>query len=207
MAAHPVSPDGPGDAAESAGVVFVVLAAQFLTVTMLAAAIAPDYAFRTAAISDLGVIPETALLFNASLVLAGLLNVLGGYYLYTLHDTRWLLALFVLAGIGAIGAGLVPLDAGDLHGVFALLAFLFMNLEVVGTATRTRGGLRMLLAAAGVIGLVFVGVMILGDAGVAGVFDIIGHGGVERMIVYPVMFALLALGGGLLAPRAASLIE
>jgi hypothetical membrane protein len=48
-----------------AGVLFFALAAQFMTVIMLAAAMAPDYDFGAAAISDLGVLPETALLFGS----------------------------------------------------------------------------------------------------------------------------------------------
>ena len=57
-----------------AGIVLFVLAAQFLTVIMLAASIAPGYDMGTAAISDLGVITETALLFNLSLIAVGALN-------------------------------------------------------------------------------------------------------------------------------------
>ncbi|MEJ2249104.1 MAG: hypothetical protein P8Y70_09020 [Candidatus Lokiarchaeota archaeon] len=37
--------------------------------------------------------------------------------------------------------------------------------------------------------------MIIGDAGVTNVFDLLGHGGIERMIVYPPIFWLMAFGG------------
>ncbi|MFC7028904.1 hypothetical protein ACFQJ5_16930 [Halomicroarcula sp. GCM10025324] len=40
--------------------------------------------------------------------------------------------------------------------------------------------------------------MALGDAGNATAFGAIGHGGTERMIVYPVMLWLVAFGGYLL---------
>ena len=181
-----------------AGLAFVALAAQFMTVMMLAAAMVPNYNFNTAAISDLGVFSETALLFNASLVVVGLLNLVGGYYLYRGHGRRGLLAVFGLAGVGAIGAGLVPLGTSDLHSLFALLAFVFFNVEALAMATRVTGAMRVLSVVAGVVGLAFVVVMIIGDSGTTAIFGPIGHGGAERMIVYPVMVWLIAFGGYLL---------
>jgi hypothetical protein len=50
-----------------------------------------------------------------------------------------------------------------------------------------------------VIGLVYVGVMIVGDAGNAAIFGAIGHGGSERMIAYPAMLWTVAFGGYLTA--------
>ena len=58
--------------------------------------------------------------------------------------------------------------------------------------------MKAISVAAGAIGLVFVGVMIVGDAGNPAIFGSIGHGGAERMIVYPVMLWLLTLGGYLI---------
>jgi hypothetical protein len=52
---------------------------------------------------------------------------------------------------------------------------------------------------AGAIGIVFVVVMIIGDSGNPAVFGVLGHGGSERLIVYPVMLWMLALGGYLMA--------
>ncbi|WP_240728578.1 DUF998 domain-containing protein [Halobellus limi] len=172
-----------------------------MTVIMLAAAMVPGYDFRGGAISDLGVFPETALLFNASLILVGVLNLAGGYFFYRSHGKRWLLAVFALAGVGAIGAGLFPLDTGGLHGLSALLAFVFFNVQAIGSATRLGGVMRALAVLAGVLGLVFVVLMALGDGGNTAAFGPIGHGGTERMIVYPVMLWLVAFGGYLLGER------
>ncbi|EJN57891.1 DUF998 domain-containing protein [Halogranum rubrum] len=181
-----------------AGGLFALLAAQFMTVIMLASAMAPGYDFNGAAISDLGVIDETALLFNASLVAAGLLNVVGGYLFYRTHGKRWLLGLFVLAGVGAAGAGLFPLDTGGVHSLFALVAFVCFNLQAFASLTAVEGVMKLLSALAGVVGLAFLVVMAIGDGGNAAVFGPIGHNGTERMIVYPVMFWLLILGGYLM---------
>ena len=150
------------------GLLFFCVSAGFLTVTMLAASIAPGYDFHGAAISDLGVTAQTAVLFNGLLVVIGFMNVVGGYLLYGRHH-RGVLAAFVLAGVGAMGAGLFPLSTGGVHALFALLAFVGFNLEVIG------------------------------DSGNAAVFGPIGHGGSERMIAYPAMLWLLAFSGYLSA--------
>jgi hypothetical membrane protein len=183
------------------GVLLFVLAAQFMTVIMLAASMAPGYDFNAAAISDLGVIAETALLFNVSLVVVGVLNITAAVALFRSTGRRSLLVLSVLAGIGAIGAGLFPLDVSELHGIFALLAFVFFNLQAILSATEVRGTIRVISLAAGITGLVFVVLMVLGDSGNAAAFGPIGHGGTERMIVYPVMLWMLAFGGFLMGER------
>jgi len=183
----------------AAGAFLFLVGAGFLVVTMLAASIAPGYDFHGGAISDLGVIDQTAMLFNVLLVAIGALNLAGGYALLRDHDRRWLFAIYGLAGIGAIGAGLFPLSTGTPHSLFALVAFLCFNVEAIATAVVERGWLRVLSIAAGIVGLAFVAVMIVGDGGNPQIFGAIGHGGAERMIVYPAMLWLLAFGGSLLA--------
>ena len=180
------------------GVLLFVLAAGFMTVIMAAASMAPGYDVQGGAISDLGVIGETATLFNVTLLAVGLLNISGGYLLYRAHRRAWLLGIYALAGLGAVGAGLVPLNASGFHGIFALVAFLFFNLEALGSAALVTGPMRWVSAIAGLVGLAFVVMMVIGDAGNPGVFGPIGHGGAERMIVYPAMLWLIAFGGYLM---------
>jgi hypothetical membrane protein len=187
-----------------AGVLFFLLSVQFLTALMIGESVAPGYSLRDNAISDLGVIKETAALFTATMVIAGLLNIIGGYLFYQSHGRKGTLALFVLAGIGTIGAGLISLDhPSGFHGLFALVAFLFFNSEAIATARLTTGPLRVISVIAGLIGLVFLVVMFLSDSGAVDLFGLIGHGGTERMIVYPPLLWLAALGGYLMATREA----
>jgi hypothetical membrane protein len=182
-----------------AGVLLFALAAQFMTVIMLAASMAPDYDIAGGAISDLGVIAETALLFNASLIVVGILNVASGYLLYRVHGRAWILAVYTLAGLGVLGAGLVPLDTSELHGLFALAAFLFFNIEACTGAALAKGPMRLVSAFAGLVGLIYVVIMVIGDSGNTAVFGAIGHGGAERMTVYPAMLWMLAFGGYLMS--------
>lgn len=182
-----------------AGVLLFSLAALFMTVIMLGASMAPGYDIAQGAISDLGVIDETQLLFNASLFAVGALNLVAGYLLYRAHRRFWIMAVFFLAAVGAAGAGLVPLDTNDLHGIFALTAFLFFNVQAVAVGTLVNGPMRAVSWIAGLAGIGFVVLMVIGDAGNPGVFGPIGHGGAERMIVYPVMLWLMGFGGYLMA--------
>lgn len=179
----------------AAGLAFVACSALFLTGIMLGASIAPGYDYHAAAISDLGVTPETAGLFNALLVVVGALNLVGGALFYRWHRRRSLLAAYVVAGVGAVGAGLMPLSTGTPHSLFALAGFVFFNVEALATAAVVAGPMRVLSVFAGAVGLVALVAMVLGDSGNDAAFGVIGHGGTERMIVYPAMLWLLALGG------------
>jgi hypothetical membrane protein len=185
--------------ARIAGVSFFLLGAGFLTVTMLAASIAPGYDFHGGAISDLGVIDSTAALFNGLLVASGVLNAVGGWLFFRSHGRVLVLAPYAVASVGAIGAGVFPLSTGTPHSLFALVAFLAFNLEALATATILAGPLRAVSITAGLIGLTAVALMIVGDAGNAAAFGTIGHGGTERLIVYPAMLWLMALGGDLMS--------
>ena len=184
----------------TAGILLFLLPVQFMTALMAGAAIAPGYSISANAISDLGVIDMTAWLFNASLFMAGLLNIVGGYFLYRSSGKGWILPIFVLAGVGAIGAAVFTLDIPGIHGLFALLAFIFFNIQAIAGAALVRGPLRAISIVAGVIGLVFLVTHAVSDFGIMSLYGPIGHGGSERMIVYPALLWLVAFGGYLMAP-------
>ncbi|HOI12836.1 MAG TPA: DUF998 domain-containing protein [Methanoculleus sp.] len=183
-----------------AGVLLFLLPVQFLIALMAGAAIAPGYSINLNAISDLGVIGATAWLFNSSLFAAGLLNIAGGYFLYRACGKGWIFPVFVLAGIGAIGAAIFTLDVPGIHGLFALLAFVFFNIQAISSASLVRGPLRMISVIAGAIGFVFLVIHAASDFGIMDLYGPIGHGGSERMIVYPALLWLAAFGGYLMAP-------
>ena len=187
-----------------AGLGLVGLATEFLLALMLGAALRPGYDFRQAAISDLGTFPETALLFNGSLALVAALNLLAGYYLFRVHEKRWLLFLFVGGSVGALGTGLFPLGSGPFHHLFALVAFLFFNFEAIGSGVSVDGILRYLSVGAGLLGLLFLVVFVVGSSGQTAVFDIFGFGGTERMIIYPPLLWALVFGGFLLGQSSLS---
>ena len=181
------------------GLIISIMSSQFLLVLMLGAAIAPDYSIHDNAISDLGVIPQTALLFNTSLFLFGIFIIMGAYLYHPLHKKRWITLLFIISGIGAMGVALFPLNNPGIHGIFALLAFLFTNLLPIGISTLLPKPLNILSMVIGTLGLVFLLLHFLSDSGILDMYNVIGHGGSERMIVYPILLWFIAFGGYLMA--------
>lgn len=182
-----------------AGALFAAAAGWFVTILMLAAALVPEYELGTTSLSELGVAEESALVFNGSLLVVGILTVVGGYLFYRSHDTPWLLGMFCLAGLGAFGMGVFPDDYGALHLVFVALAFLFYNLAAIGTGVRIRGPMVVVSVLMGAVGLVFAGILVLGITGNPEVYGPFGVGGIERMVLYPAMLWLLIFGGYMVA--------
>ena len=76
---------------------------------------------------------------------------------------------------------------------------MFFNVEALAAATLVSGPMRWVSVVAGMVGLAFVVLMVIGDAGNPGLFGPLGHGGAERMIVYPSMLWMMAFGGYLMA--------
>jgi hypothetical membrane protein len=180
----------------AAGLFFVAEGALFMTAIMMGASIVPDYDLHGGAISDLGSIAETALLFNGSLIAVGLFTAIGALLVSRAARTPAFLFLSLVAALGAAGAAVFTLgDAPGLHSLFALAAFVGFNLMPTAIAFRLGKPMAILSALASIVGLAYVVVMVIGDAGQPAVFGPIGHGGAERMIAYPPMFWLLAFGG------------
>jgi hypothetical membrane protein len=136
-------------------------------------------------------------IFNASVIVMGLLLIGAVILLRTAFPPRRSsmigLGFLALAGIGAIGVGLSPEDVNiTVHSASALVAFLFGNLAlcVLGFAMfrDTRwDGYRAYTLFSGIVGLVALGLF------VAGAWGPLGLGGMERLIVAPlVLWAFVA---------------
>ncbi len=177
-----------------AGVLFFVGSAQFLTAMMIGEAIWPDYNVGTNAISDLGT-GSTAVLFNASVFLVGALSALAAYLLHRTHGNLGITGLLLLSGVGAMGVGIFPETVPGPHRVSALVAFLFGGLAAIAVYRLEPFPLNVLSIVLGALGLVSLGLF------VAGTYGPLGFGGMERMIVYPVMLWEAAFGGYLMSVR------
>ncbi len=124
------------------------------------------------------------------------MNLIAGYVLYKSIGDRKVLVVFALGGIGAMGAGLIPLDNPiGIHGLFALFAFVFLNVEAMVAGRLAKFPLNRISLLLGILGIIFVPVMIMVDSGSLDVTGSIGHGGVERMIAFPCLIWMLVFGG------------
>ena len=136
----------------------------------------------------------------------GVLALVSAYFIH--HHFRWrpFSGLILLVGLGALGVGVFNESAPyDLHGLFSLVTFLAIGLAAILSYRLQRKPLGYFSTILGLVSLVSL-VIYIPDAGVsAGASLGIGPGGLERLIVYPVLFWSLAFAGHLMAlsePRA-----
>ena len=133
--------------------------------------------------------------FNGSVIVFGLLTILGVLLVVSAFPPRSSrsvgLGLLALAGIGAVGVGVFPENVNlTAHSISALLAFVGASLGLAelrfALIRDTRwDGYRSYPLFSGLVGLVALGLYL------GGVYDGLGPGGMERLIVAP---SLLWLG-------------
>lgn len=192
-----------------AGLLLFLGVAQFTVGLMIAAARHPGYSIANDTISALGGGPA-ALVFNTSVILLGLLVLGGAYFIRNVFQSLVVTILLALTGIGAIGVGVFPVGGevfplggvfpsvpAAVHSVFSLIAFLFGGVSAIYVARFLGTPLLHLSIILGAIGLVALGLFVTGN------YLGLGIGGMERMIVLPVLAWGIALGGYLMAGEAA----
>jgi hypothetical membrane protein len=198
-------------------ILWIVGVLQFL-VAMVVVQLAwsnPSYSLTQNYISDLGAVHCGTFashnvcsplheVFNGSIILLGLLLILGVLLLPTAFPNRSSrrvgLGLLVVAGIGAIGVGLSPEDYNlTVHSISALLSFVGggLALIVLGFAMfrDTRwDGYRAFSILSGLVALVALGLFLGGAYHWGGIWSDWGVGGIERLVVAPVLLWALVAG-------------
>jgi len=157
-----------------------------------AEALYPGYSTSENYISDLGVGPS-ALIFNSSVFLLGVLAVSGVYFIQKAFSFKLFSILAAIAGIGAMGVGLFPEDAGVIHAVFSLLTFLFAGISAIASYRLQKPPLSYLSIMLGTMSLVALVLF------ASGIHLGLGKGGMERMIAYPALLWMVGFGGHLMS--------
>lgn len=181
-------------AGKVAGALFFVAASQFVIGMVVAEARFTNYSYSISAnyISDLGVGPS-AMIFNSSVFLMGLLILIGAYFFQRAFNFKLLTLLLVLTAIGAMGVGVFTEHSGNVHLVVSLIAFLFGGLSSIESYKLVK---RPFSIIAVILGLMALGALVLYGAQI---YLGLGVGGMERMIVYPILLWGAGIGGYLLA--------
>jgi hypothetical membrane protein len=187
--------------ASKAGVAIFVGAVQFSISMILAEIYYPNYNVAKNYISDLGatcdgtctIFQPTSTIFNSSIVLLGILVLVGAYFLQRAFHWKPATALVSIAGIGALGVGLFPETTGIWHSIFSLIVFLFAGLSAIVAARFQKKPMfyfSIILGLATLVALIlYVGSVYLG----------LGGGGMERMVVYPTLLWAVAFGGHMMS--------
>jgi hypothetical membrane protein len=178
--------------AKVAGALFFIAASQFVLGLVIAEALYSGYSISSNYISDLGV-GHSSMIFNSSVFLLGLLVMIGTYFLQRAFDFKALTVLLVLTAIGAMGVGIFTENSGAIHPVVSAIAFLFSGLSAIASYKLLKLPFSVIAVILGLMDLaalaLFSGEVYLG----------LGAGGMERMIVYPILMWGAGFGGYLVA--------
>lgn len=181
------------DDRQKAGLFLFAGTTQFAIGLILAEAVDAGYSVRSNYISDLG-IRVGAPIFNGSIILLGITAFLTSWFLYRAFADRILMIVVVLAGIGAIGVGVFTEAYGTIHTIVSFITFLFAAMSAILAFRILRPPFSYLSIPLGLSSLVALGLF------ASGTYLGLGVGGMERMIVYPVLAWGIGLGGLLMGP-------
>jgi len=174
-----------------AGLLLFIAGIQCVLGIIIAEALYPGYSTSENYISDLGVGPS-ALIFNSSVFLLGVLVVAGSYFIQRAFNSKLFFLLLTLTGIGAMGVGLFTEDAGVAHTIFSLITFVFAGLSAMLSYRLLKPPLSYFSIILGALSLLALVLFISGN------YLGLGKGGMERMIAYPALLWAIGLGGHLI---------
>lgn len=195
--------------AAKAGIALFFGVVQFGMFEMIAEFVYPNYSVSANYISDLG--PPCAngatcasrtswIIFDASIIVMGICILASAYYLYRYFGWKPIAGMMGVAGVGAIGVGVFTESAPySLHDLFSLIVFVGIGLSALISYRLQKPPLGHFAIVLGLVTLISL-ILYLPDSGVSvGGYLGIGPGGLERLIVYPVLFWSIAFGGQLMA--------
>ena len=186
-----------------AGLFLLAGSAVFALGITIAETLYPAYSVSHDFLADLGGGPS-AIVFNSSITFFGIALIAAGVFLFRAFRDLPLTVALVLAGIGAIGFGLVPATDNlapetyrnlAIHTGFALAAYFFAALAAILAVRVVRSPFGYISVALGIVSLVALGLLGTDQYG------ILGRGGMERMVVWPLLLWGVAVGGSLLTIR------
>lgn len=157
-------------------------------------------------ISDLGgtrpphglVTQPSAMIFDTTMLIAGMLLLAGAFSLWRLYRNRVLTGVSTLFGAGALLVGIFPGNTTP-HPFVAVIAFVFSALTAIAAFRVTSAPFRFMSLSVGLLSLV---ALVAGELGDNSLFvKSIGIGGTERWQVFPIILWLVFFGGYLLASR------
>jgi len=194
------------DASIAGSIMFVVGAVALLGI-ITAETLYPDYSTRQD-ISDLGstlppdpIIHEpSATIFNSTMLLTGALLLIATYFVHRAYGRRVLTIPLTVFGIGVFGVGVFPGNIVPWHGLFAMITFISGGITAVLSSRVVKNPFSYLC-------LLFGGISLLTLASAVFLQDsspliVLGSGGVERWVVYPLLMWITGFGGYTLGENA-----
>ncbi len=178
----------------------------------------PGYSVSQDFVSDLGatcadlasnaprdcvVVQPASAVFSLSIDALGVLVLAAAYLMLPMTRVRLLAILMGVTGFGALGVGLVSEAHSPFHSIFALSAFLGGALAALESFRILPRPLGVVAVALGGVALVALGwfsvaAVALRTATIPSLWVPFGVGGMERMVVYPILAWVILFGTALL---------
>ena len=171
-----------------AGVLFFIAATQFVFGLIVAEALYPGYSISQNYISDLGIGPSS-IVFNTSIFILGLLSIIGIYFLQRAFHFKMVTILFTIAALSAMGVGIFTENSEPMHIFASFLVFIFSGLSAIFSYKLMKYPFNIIVI---LLGLMSLSAMILL---IGNIYVGLGVGGMERIIVYPILIWMIGFGG------------
>jgi hypothetical membrane protein len=178
-----------------AGIILMVACIQFFLAVTIAETQYPGYSISLNTLSDLALLQPSGTIFNLSIIILGILGLVSVYLILKSGGCRLFSTCLTLSSVGAVGVGLFPIYTGTTHIIFATIAFLFGSLAVIFSY---RLGLNIPMTIVSlVLGLIsLIAIILFMLLGMQNPLILsLGIGGAERLVAYPPLLYLIALGG------------
>jgi len=184
-----------------AGTLLFTGIAVFIIGLNIAEQLYPNYSVSLNCVSDLGAtchgticktIQPSAMIFNSTIFLAGIFVSIAAYLIRIEFNSRAFAISLALSGIGTMCVGIFPESAGHIHVLAALVAFAFGGLSAITAFAFLRPLFSYISVLLGLMALIALALIILDE-------DIgLGAGGMERLVIYPILIWALGFGGYLM---------
>lgn len=183
-----------------AGIFLIIGTIQYLLAVNISQALFAGYHVGINSLSDLGgsipMVEPAAIIFNISNILLGIFILAAVYLILKSGGCRLFSACLTLFGVAMIFLSIFPEYTHSTHVFFALIAFFSGSLALI-FSYRLGINIPMTIismvlgftALITILSIFFVGV------GPSNPLNILGKGGAERLIIYPIILYLTALGG------------
>jgi hypothetical membrane protein len=177
---------------KTAGLLLFLSGAIIIMGIITAEALYPSgYTTANSEISDLGATVQpnsvtyqpSAAIFNYTMILAGLMTAIAAWLQHKWYKKYLFSIPLLLLGIGMLGVGVFPGNKDPYHGMFALLTFNMGGLMAIAS-------FKIVSAPFKYIGIVFGLITIITLWTASFFIPIIGDGGTERWVAYPVVLWL-----------------
>ncbi|MFP3190385.1 MAG: DUF998 domain-containing protein [Thermoproteota archaeon] len=192
---------------KKAGVALFLGVAQFSVFLIIAESTFPNYSVSGNYISDLGricgrppanpnsciAVQPSSMIFNGSIIFLGILVIIGSYFLLKAKVPKDIPILAIISAIGMIGVGTFPEGSPFmLHTVSSFITFLFIGIFAIVSYRIQKFPMNVFAIIAGAATLLALFLY------ASNIYLGLGMGGMERMVVYPVMVWSLAFAGYLM---------